>query len=316
MHAEQDPASDSPKTPNTAEMQASAHGALLIDKPAGITSAGVLRALKRIAPKLGHAGTLDPNATGLLVVLVNKATRLQALVTGSEKVYEGTIKLGVKTETDDVWGTVIETSAQQSVFTTEEEKQQLLDELRAEFSGGQSQVPPQVSAVKVQGVRNYRRVRDGAGVALASREIEVEFCHLDFSGPLELQYRVRCSKGTYIRGLARDIGEFLGVGGCVASIRRLESGPFSVEHAHSIEAVKDQPLDSLLIPLEVLAAGLRQCTVTPSDMARLSNGQQQPLSQFTPPEEPSQAALRGEDGRFLGLIEAPAGGGWKIGFLV
>ena len=216
-----------------------ASGVVLVDKPAGWTSHDVVGRVRRLAGtrKVGHAGTLDPMATGLLVVGVNKATRLLTSITGTDKVYEATIRLGVATVTDDAEGEVVQTRLANAV--TEER----VAEQVALLTGDIEQVPSAVSAVKVAGRRAYDRVRAGEDVQLDARPVTVhsfdvlQMRRLDEGRVVDLDVRVHCSSGTYIRALARDLGEALEIGGHLTMLRRTRVGPFDVADAHSLEAL-------------------------------------------------------------------------------
>ena len=207
-------------------------GILLIDKPAGLTSAQAIAAVRRRLKleKIGHAGTLDPMATGLLVVLVNSATRLASYAEAGDKVYSGIFRFGLATDSDDITGNVLERSEKLPAFA----------QVRAaadSFLGTSAQVPPRVSAIKVDGERAYRRVRRGETVALKSRMVTVRRLELEELAPGRVWFNLHCSKGTYVRSLARDLGEKVGCPACLASLRREASLPFSVKEAAGIEAI-------------------------------------------------------------------------------
>jgi len=220
-------------------------GIILIDKPAGITSAGVVGRVKRVlgAERVGHAGTLDPDATGLLVVLVNGATRVASYAADGTKRYSGVMRLGVTTSTDDMAGEVLTESSEIPPF------EQVLEASRT-FVGAIQQVPPKVSAIKVQGKRAHKMSREGEVFELAAREVSVFRFDISKVSDTSFSYVVECSPGTYVRSLARDIGEVLGCGGAVESIRRETSGPLSVEGAILLEQISWDYLEdwSLLIP--------------------------------------------------------------------
>ena len=213
-------------------------GILLVDKPAGITSAKVVSIVKRQfdLDRVGHAGTLDPMATGLLVVLCGEATRLARFAEGGEKIYSGSIRFGLVTSTDDIEGEVLATSENYPSH------QSLLD-LRTKFIGEIDQKPPRISALHVNGERAYKLARENKEFELASRKVFVKsfelFASEDSQSTIkEIKFKIHCSKGTYIRSIARDLGELAGTGACLSSLRREFSAPFSVQHAHLLEAVK------------------------------------------------------------------------------
>ena len=215
-------------------------GLVVVDKPAGITSHDVVARVRRLAGtrKVGHAGTLDPMATGVLVVGVERATRLLGHLMLTEKAYDATARLGVATVTDDAEGEVTATVSAAH-----------LDEatVRAAFAeqvGELSQVPTAVSAVKVDGVRAYQRVRDGEEVALEPRQVTVhELTVTDVravstgstASVVDVDISLRCSSGTYVRAIARDVGAALGVGGHLTALRRTAVGPYGLDVAHTLD---------------------------------------------------------------------------------
>lgn len=214
-------------------------GIVLVDKPQGPTSHDVVRKLRKIfnTKKVGHAGTLDPMATGMLIMGIGKATRLLGYLTASEKEYLGTIRLGISTTTDDAEGELL---TQRSTRTLT--KSQIIEALR-EFRGHIMQRPSAVSAIQVAGKRAYALVRAGKEVELPEREVTITDCellslvdHPDID-VIDLEVRVVCSAGTYIRAIARDLGAALGVGGHLTSLRRTRSGPFTqMETLEKLEA--------------------------------------------------------------------------------
>ncbi|WP_414601916.1 tRNA pseudouridine(55) synthase TruB [Micrococcus sp.] len=245
---------------------------MLVDKPQGWTSHDVVGRVRRLAGtrKVGHAGTLDPMATGLLVVGVNKATRLLTAITGTDKTYTATIRLGESTDTDDADGEVVRTRLANAV-TPERVAEQV-----ARLTGTIAQVPSSVSAVKVDGRRAYDRVRAGEDVRLAAREVTVhaftveDFRRLDGGRRVDLDVTVRCSSGTYIRALARDLGEALDTGGHLTALRRTQVGPFDVADAVSLEALAER---FVMTDLSVAAARLFPVRdLTAHEAAELSFG--------------------------------------------
>src|SRR5688500_16177061 len=211
-------------------------GLLLVDKPAGMTSHDVVARARRVLSvrKVGHAGTLDPMATGLLVLGVAAATRLLGHVAGHDKTYDATIRLGAVTVTDDREGEVLSTA---STAVLDD------DAIRAALAaqtGALQQVPSSVSAVKVDGRRSYDRVRAGEAVELAPRSVTVhglDVHRIDRPTPdlVDVDVTVSCTAGTYIRAIARDAGALLGVGGHLTALRRTQSGPFTIERAAPVE---------------------------------------------------------------------------------
>ena len=209
-------------------------GILLVDKPAGLTSHDVVDHIRRrfYLKKVGHGGTLDPAATGLLIILLGRGTRASNRFMSSDKTYEGTIRLGIVTDSQDADGQVTR-EADPSAITRD-----LLEAAMAKFKGDMFQMPPMVSAIKIAGVPLYKLARRGEEVERKPRFIHLyEFRLLDFTPPCGT-FVLRCTKGTYVRTVCHDVGEALGVGAHLCQLRRTESGPFSVK-----EAV---PLDSLL----------------------------------------------------------------------
>jgi tRNA pseudouridine55 synthase len=199
-------------------------GALLIDKPAGPTSHDVVDAIRRQfqIKKVGHCGTLDPNATGLLIIVLGRGTKLSEKLMSSDKVYEGAIKFGETTDSHDADGELI--SSLPAPPTTLAE----LNELAATFTGDQMQMPPMVSAIKKDGVPLYKLARKGVEVAREPRLIHIySFRFTDYQEPIG-HFSVACTKGTYVRSLAHELGQKLGCGAHLANLRRVTSGKFDV----------------------------------------------------------------------------------------
>ena len=218
----------------------SASGLVVVDKQAGVTSHDVVSQVRRLAGtrKVGHAGTLDPMATGVLVLGVNRATRLLGHLTATEKAYDATIRLGAATTTDDAEGEIVSTASTDGV-----------DEARirvalARFVGDIDQVPTAVSAIKVGGKRAYQRVREGEQVQLAARPVTIHEIDVHRVVPggdgIDVDVSVRCSSGTYIRAIARDLGEELGVGGHLVALRRTAVGQFGLDQAHTVEQLTEE----------------------------------------------------------------------------
>ncbi|MBU6352723.1 MAG: tRNA pseudouridine(55) synthase TruB [Actinomycetales bacterium] len=212
----------------------SQHGFVIIDKPAGITSHDVVAKLRRTlgTKQVGHAGTLDPMATGVLVIGINNATKFLNYIVAGQKRYQGTIRLGQSTTTDDREGEITSQSQTNSVIDD-----QIRKSLES-FVGTIQQVPSSVSAIKVDGKRAYDRVRNGESVELAPREITIhslDILEIRRSDFIDIDIDVRCSAGTYIRAIARDLGAKLGVGGHLTSLRRSEVAPFTLEDCCSLD---------------------------------------------------------------------------------
>ncbi|MCU1522644.1 MAG: tRNA pseudouridine(55) synthase TruB [Arthrobacter sp.] len=213
-----------------------------MDKPQGWTSHDVVGRMRRLAGtrKVGHAGTLDPMATGVLVVGINKATRLLTYIVGTSKTYTATIRLGESTVTDDAEGEV--TSTLSAAAVTEEAVRAGV----AALTGKIEQVPSSVSAIKVNGERAYARVRSGEEVKLAARPVTIHRFEVHGLRPvrdgaaLDVDVTVECSSGTYIRALARDLGNALGVGGHLTALRRTQVGPYTLDQAHTLEQLAEE----------------------------------------------------------------------------
>jgi tRNA pseudouridine55 synthase len=208
-------------------------GLLLIDKPQGMTSHDVVARVRRIIGirAIGHAGTLDPFATGLLILCVGNATRLSEYLLGEIKSYSGRMKLGERTNTDDLDGEVIE---RREVHATPED----IERARAAFTGDISQVPPQYSAIQIGGKRAYKLARSGETVELQARPVQILELTLAFAGESTVDLRMKCTAGTYVRALARDVGEMLGCGAHLVSLRREQSGPFRLASAITLETLQ------------------------------------------------------------------------------
>jgi len=212
-----------------------------VDKPAGITSHDVVDIVRKVLGirRVGHGGTLDPRATGLLIILTGKGTKLSNRFLSSDKTYEGRLCLGVSTDSQDADGTVV-AEADCSAITRE----QLEDEMR-KLTGDLMQTPPMVSAVKVNGVPLYKHARRGKTVERKCRLIHVyEFTLRDFDPP-HANFIVRCTKGTYVRTLCADVGEALGCGAHLAELRRTESGELTLDDAIAVDAVREMTREEL-----------------------------------------------------------------------
>jgi tRNA pseudouridine55 synthase len=242
-------------------------GLVVVDKPAGLTSHDVVARMRRLAGtrRVGHGGTLDPMATGVLIIGIDKATKLLGHLAAHDKDYLATIRLGVTTTTDDAEGEVV-AAADPGVVSDE-----ALTAAMAALTGDLQQVPASVSAVKVDGVRSYTRVRAGEQVELAPRSVHVErFELLARRGP-DLDVAVTCTTGTYVRALARDLGAALGVGGHLTALRRTRVGGFSIEAAATLESVVT---DLRVIPLaDAVAAAVPRVDVSAEDARRIGFGQ-------------------------------------------
>jgi tRNA pseudouridine55 synthase len=282
-------------------------GILLIDKPAGLTSAGVVREVKRRlgGRKVGHLGTLDPFATGLLPLAVGEGAKIVPFLNQEEKAYRGTIALGRATDTLDLTGRTTETGPVPTISSA------LLDEVTRQFCGQIEQVPPKFSALKRAGVPLYELARRGIEVDVEPRTVCIESLSLAAASEESLDVSVRCSKGTYVRSLARDIARALGTVGHLASLRRVAFGPFEIEQASSVEDVwLGAPL-SLLTPRQALV-GVRELDADERLAEQVRRGQQGGLAALAFPAGPEEIAkLIGPEGDLVAVLGA-SGQRWKI----
>lgn len=247
-------------------------GWLVVDKPAGLTSTAVVNKVRWAldAKKAGHAGTLDPEATGVLAVALGEATKTVPYITDALKAYTFTVRLGQATNTDDAEGEVI---AQSDARPTDEQ----IKEALLPFLGEIMQVPPKFSAVKIDGQRAYKLARDGEEVEIEARPLWVEeLIMLDRPDEDHVVLEMTCGKGGYVRSIARDLGAALGCHGHVKELRRIWSGPFDAEDGVSLELIdelaKSPELDQYLRPLEEGLADLPELKCTPQGAVRLRNG--------------------------------------------
>ncbi len=235
------------------------NGILLIDKEPDWTSNDVVAKLKGMLHqrRVGHSGTLDPMATGLLVVFVGRATRAVEFAEGHDKRYLASLRLGLITDTQDISGSVLE---QRPVPVTREQLEAALEA----FKGPQEQVPPMYSAIKHKGRPLYEIARKGGEVERKPRKITVQDIRLAGEEQGDYILDIRCSKGTYVRSLCHDLGLYLGCGGCMSSLRRLEAGQFNVENACKLSRVQEYAdqgrAQELLLPVDSLFADLGRCT--------------------------------------------------------
>lgn len=247
-------------------------GWIIVDKPAGITSTAVVNKVRWAldAKKAGHAGTLDPEATGVLAVALGEATKTVPYVTDALKAYVFTVCLGQATNTDDAEGEVL---AQSDTRPTDEDIKAML----GRFIGDIEQVPPQFSAVKIDGERAYKRARDGETMEIKPRPLYVEQLLLvDRPDPDHVELEMVCGKGGYVRSIARDLGEALGCFGHVKCLRRVWSGPFDAEDGVSLDHVeqfaKKPELDAYVRPLEQALTDLTEVVATDQGARRIQNG--------------------------------------------
>lgn len=275
-------------------------GILVIDKPSAWTSHDVVARTRRLArtKRVGHAGTLDPMATGVLVVGVGRATRVLGHLALAEKAYDATVRLGRRTVTDDAEGEVV--AAATAADTSEGE---IRSEVAA-LTGAIEQEPPQFSAVKVGGVRSYKRAREGGRTELATRDVTVHAFDVTrvrrYEDVVDVDVSIECSSGTYVRAVARDLGERLGVGGHLAMLRRTRAGPYRVAEARTL----DQLAESFTVqPLaEAVAAVFPRRDVPAEEARRVAHGGRLPVAGFGP----GPVGVFGPDGALLALMEESA----------
>lgn len=249
------------------------HGWLIVDKPAGVTSAHAVARAKRTldAEKAGHAGTLDPAATGLLALAFGEATKTVPFIADAEKTYRFSVRWGASTSTDDAEGETIATSA------TRPDRAAIEAALPA-FTGDILQVPPQVSAVKVDGERAYALARAGETLDLAARPLHVARLDLIETPDADTAtFEMTCGKGGYVRSIARDLGARLGCLGHVAALRRLATGPFTLDGAATWDDLAAPDLGLRLLPLETALADVPELACPPALATRLLNGNPMPL---------------------------------------
>jgi tRNA pseudouridine55 synthase len=287
-------------------------GILLVDKPPGITSAGAVAVVKRaVRPsKVGHLGTLDPFASGLLPLAIGEATKIATYLAGADKGYCGTVRLGILTDTLDSTGKVVAETPVPQLAQVD------LASLAERFLGPIDQIPPEFSAIKQGGVPMYRLARRGQAPAMVARRVVLYELRLEAQGADRLAIEVRCSKGTYVRSLARDIGIALDCAAHLESLRRTSFGQFDLAQAVPLDQLRSEfsretVLARTIDPLTALAA-LRRLAVDPTSAQRLRAGQQGALLPLSPPIATDERAcvVDGEGG--LVAVIAEAAGRWRI----
>jgi tRNA pseudouridine55 synthase len=286
-------------------------GLVVVDKPAGLSSHDVVARMRRIAHtrKVGHAGTLDPMATGVLVVGVERATRLLGHLSGGEKAYTATMRLGVSTDSDDAMGATL------AILDASGVDEAAVRTATVALTGDILQVPATISAIKVDGKRAYKLARAGAEVELAARPVTVgRFDVLELRRVeriLDVDVEVVCSSGTYVRALARDLGDALGVGGHLTALRRIRVGPFDLRLAHTLDQLEDE---LTLVPLAVAADLLFPRRDLDAEAARIvAHGGWIPA---LPDHGGGPAAAFAPDGTFLGLLEDKRDRSWPTTIFV
>ena len=270
-------------------------GILLLDKPVGPTSHDAVARVRRAAGlrRVGHAGTLDPLASGLLLLGLGLAARYLEYLVGLDKTYETTVRLGLATTTYDAEG---EVTAERPVDVSAADVAAALDS----FRGPIRQVVPSHSAVKRDGRPLYESARRGEVIDLPQRDVVIHALDLLAFAPPLLTLRVTCSSGTYIRSLAHDLGAALGCGGHVAALRRTAVGAFAVAQAVSLDALTPESVAAALLPPQAAVAHLPRLEVDETEALRLSLGQRLPAAADAPPGD---VAAFGPSGRFLGVVE-------------
>lgn len=272
-------------------------GFLNLDKPAGLTSHDVVARVRRVAGrgvKVGHAGTLDPGATGVLPVALGQATRLIEYLTDTRKGYRGLVRLGTTTSTDDAEGEVLERRAVPPLADAQ------IEAAVAPLRGPIMQVPPMYSALHHQGRRLYDLARAGQTVTLDPRPVEVYRLDWAWSGEQELELVVECGKGTYIRALARDLGAALGCGAHLAALTRTRVGPFTLERAIGLEPlIADRAmLPGALLPPETAVANFPVAHLDAATARRVTNG----LPVSLPELEGEEARAHGPEGQLIAML--------------
>ena len=274
------------------------NGIVIVDKPQDWTSQDVTARLRRVfqTRRIGHGGTLDPMATGVLPVFVGRGTRGVEFFEHAEKAYETVLQLGMTTDTEDISGTVLE---KRDVHISETQMREIL----SQFRGKIMQVPPMYSALKVNGQKLCDLARKGRTVERQPREIEIfELTLLEFDGDTA-RLRVKCSKGTYIRTLCKDIGEALGCGGCMAELRRVQAGEYTIDEAVPLQTLLDaENPEVYLRPVDTMFRNYPEVTLTSNQEKRCRNG-----NSFSMDLEPGTYRAYSKTGEFLMLAKVEDG---------
>ena len=274
------------------------NGIVIVDKPEGWTSNDVVSKLKGVlhTRRVGHGGTLDPMATGVLPVFVGRATRAVEFFEHAEKTYETVLRLGLTTDTEDITGTVL---TEQDAFVTGE----MLESVLSQFRGEIMQVPPMYSALKINGQKLYDLARKGKEVERQPRPITIHELTLLGMEADGIHLRVRCSKGTYIRTLCKDIGEALGCGGCMAALRRIKAGEYTAEEAVPLATlIEAENPEIYLRPVDTMFVSYPAVTLTPNQEKRCRCG-----NSFSVTMDDGTYRAYGENGEFLMLAKVEGG---------
>lgn len=278
-------------------------GLLLIDKPVGPTSNAVLQRVKRLynAAKAGHGGTLDPMASGLLAIVFGEAAKFSSSLLAGDKTYTGVIQLGVTTSTGDAEGEVVERKMVNPHAID-------LERLQRDYSGVITQTPPNCSAIKVDGRPLYAYAREGAAVTAQPRQVRIEKLVLTLEPPDRLRFAVTCGGGTYIRSLAEDIGRTVGCGAHLTELRRVASGPLTLQSAveyGALEALSDRQRMEKLLPPDAMLYGLPRLELDAATAANLVHGRRAEA----PAGQPAgKSKVYERSGQFLGVAEVTADG--------
>ncbi len=271
-------------------------GLLLLNKPKGLTSFSAVSAVKRLAheKRVGHTGTLDPMATGVLPIFLGKATTLSGILLEGDKRYTAGIKLGTVTETDDITGEIIE---EKPVNVSSDDLKSALEH----FLGKQKQFPPMYSAIKKDGVRLYKLAREGKTAEIEPRDIEIYNIELlsELNGENIFLIDVKVSKGTYIRSLARDLGEYLGCGATLCSLERTYSAGFDIKDCISLDELTEDNIHSYISSEEKAVEYLREISVTEKQAVRFTNGGQLGFERLKSSEFKNGELLRVKNGNEL-----------------
>jgi tRNA pseudouridine55 synthase len=278
-------------------------GILLIDKPAGMTSAGVVDLVKRLfkVRKIGHAGTLDPFATGLLICCINHATRIARFFLHKEKTYQAVLRLGIETDTGDPTGTVI-SEKKNPLFSRD-----TLIEVFSKFEGLIEQIPPPYSALKYHGTPLYRLARKGTPVQKEPRKVLIQKLEVTRIDASEIEFSVRCSAGTYIRSLGMDIGKALGCGGHIKELRRTECNGFRVEDACSISELEiyteKGSWAEKVISMRDALRDIPECRADSYLMKKITYGNLITSNEIPPPQNDSLIKIIDGDNRLLAILD-------------
>ena len=274
------------------------NGIVIVDKPQDWTSQDVTARLRRVfnTRRIGHGGTLDPMATGVLPVFVGRATRGVEFFEHAEKIYEATLRLGITTDTEDITGTILE---EREVRISDPDFLAILPRFRGKIQ----QIPPMYSALKVNGQKLYDLARQGKVVERQPREIEIfELSCLEFAGNTA-RLRIHCSKGTYIRTLCKDIGEALGCGGCMESLHRVRAGEYSIDEAVPLaELLETENPQQYLRSVDSMFAKHPAITLTPKQETRCRNG-----NSFSVTVADGTYRVYAQNGEFLALCRVAGG---------